>query len=346
MVLLPGCKCCGPCWKCYSDGTDFECVGPEDTAPDGWLPVGKCHATEDKCKESCVPCWKCYLTNHPPPQCKDFIPVNLKAVFSECTATATKPQGVQYEEDIAAWINSIILVLDRSKGKGTGRDGDGWNFECDLITPESPPTDSTCESQFWADYPYDPSSDPSGRFVPTDASLVNLAELSPDYSPCKWLFIAPFNKSGVSKTPAFLTEPKDGDLQYKLFAPRVPYNEDGWGYVMELDLSQVTPGESFEIIRELESIINDAQIFIRNDDGKEVTREDFKINGKLIITGEAFDVTDNPDLPPMVGDEYQCFDAQPDEEGWIATGYCHDTKEECAESCLPEDPPHPQEHAP
>jgi hypothetical protein len=33
--------------------------------------------------------------------------------------------------------------------------------------------------------------------------------------------------------------------------------------------------------------------------------------------------------------EYQCFDAQPDEEGWIATGDCSATEEECAESCPP-----------
>jgi hypothetical protein len=55
MVLLPGCKCCGPCWRCYSNGTDYECVGPADTPQAGWLPVGKCHATEAECSKNCPP---------------------------------------------------------------------------------------------------------------------------------------------------------------------------------------------------------------------------------------------------------------------------------------------------
>ena len=58
MVLLPGCPCCksGPCWKCYSDGTEYQCVGPDETAPDGWQTVGKCHPDEESCSEECPPC--------------------------------------------------------------------------------------------------------------------------------------------------------------------------------------------------------------------------------------------------------------------------------------------------
>ena len=33
--------------------------------------------------------------------------------------------------------------------------------------------------------------------------------------------------------------------------------------------------------------------------------------------------------------EYQCFENPPTEEGWIATGDCHKTEAECAESCGP-----------
>ena len=59
MVLLPCSKCCGPCWRCYTDGTNYECVGPDDTPTDGWTPVGKCHPTEEECAKACGP-WRCY----------------------------------------------------------------------------------------------------------------------------------------------------------------------------------------------------------------------------------------------------------------------------------------------
>lgn len=55
MTIFPGCKCCGPCWRCYTDGTDYECIGPDDTPQDGWTPVGKCHPDEESCAKNCPP---------------------------------------------------------------------------------------------------------------------------------------------------------------------------------------------------------------------------------------------------------------------------------------------------
>ena len=38
---------------------EYQCF---DAPPDeeGWLPVGKCHATEEECAKECGPCWRCY----------------------------------------------------------------------------------------------------------------------------------------------------------------------------------------------------------------------------------------------------------------------------------------------
>ncbi len=54
-MFLGGCPCCGKkeCWRCYTDGTDYECVGPNAKPKDGWTPVGECHPDEESCAEEC-----------------------------------------------------------------------------------------------------------------------------------------------------------------------------------------------------------------------------------------------------------------------------------------------------
>lgn len=85
-MFLGGCPCCGrpSCWRCYTDGTDYECVGPDDTPQTGWLPVGDCHETEDECKEECIapPVGLCCippLTLNGPYQCENITKEECKS---------------------------------------------------------------------------------------------------------------------------------------------------------------------------------------------------------------------------------------------------------------------------
>lgn len=57
MVLFPGCKCCGgggagP-FKCYTNGTDYQCVGANETPPSGWTTNGVEHANLADCEAVC-----------------------------------------------------------------------------------------------------------------------------------------------------------------------------------------------------------------------------------------------------------------------------------------------------
>ena len=74
-MFLGGCPCCGKkgsvdCWKCYSNGTEYECVGPDDTPQAGWETVGKCYKTEEECSKECGP-WQCYRKQNLPPMIGD-----------------------------------------------------------------------------------------------------------------------------------------------------------------------------------------------------------------------------------------------------------------------------------
>ncbi len=60
MVLMPCSKCCKISWRCFTDGDDYTCVGPNDTPPDGWTTDGISHATELDCMANCgvIQCYR------------------------------------------------------------------------------------------------------------------------------------------------------------------------------------------------------------------------------------------------------------------------------------------------
>ena len=59
MVLMPCSKCCGK-WRCFTDGSDYACVGPNETPPAGWTTDGTEHSTELDCLANCgvIQCYK------------------------------------------------------------------------------------------------------------------------------------------------------------------------------------------------------------------------------------------------------------------------------------------------
>ena len=59
MVLMPCSKCCKT-WRCFTDGTDYVCVGPDETPPAGWTTDGIGHATELDCIANCgvIQCYR------------------------------------------------------------------------------------------------------------------------------------------------------------------------------------------------------------------------------------------------------------------------------------------------
>ena len=59
MVLMPCSKCCKT-WRCFTDGTDYVCVAPDETPPAGWTTDGIGHATELDCIANCgvIQCYR------------------------------------------------------------------------------------------------------------------------------------------------------------------------------------------------------------------------------------------------------------------------------------------------
>lgn len=59
MVLMPCSKCC-KVWRCFTDGTDYACVAPDEAPPDGWTTDGLGHATELDCIANCgvIQCYR------------------------------------------------------------------------------------------------------------------------------------------------------------------------------------------------------------------------------------------------------------------------------------------------
>ena len=102
MVLLPDCKCCGgggPCWRCYTDvdtvGYDaatYQCFGPDDTPPDGFLPVGDCHKTQAECEAACGPPW----------YCNEKLPGSICPPLAEC-------QGKKFPDTLKVKLNADSL---------------------------------------------------------------------------------------------------------------------------------------------------------------------------------------------------------------------------------------------
>ena len=103
---------CGPCWRCYTNGLAYECVGPDDTPQDGWGPVGKCHPTEQDCAEECF--GGCAL---PEATCLDLVVTDVKSlVMVDNNGNPGSSTGYpDKSSEIRSWLESLKVRFYASK---------------------------------------------------------------------------------------------------------------------------------------------------------------------------------------------------------------------------------------
>ena len=166
MVLLPCSKCCGPCWRCFSDvdtvGYDaaiYQCVGPGDTPPDGFLPVGDCHKTQAECEAACGP-WKCNEREVSLGGCscsqgqQSWSELSLEFLDFTVRKVPTEAAAIGLEDQIKQWVENTVLFHDPANTVMVPGPGpfpqpiEKWSFTCGLIENPNPRPGAACEGQY------------------------------------------------------------------------------------------------------------------------------------------------------------------------------------------------------
>ena len=332
-MFLGGCPCCGKkeCWRCYTDGTDYECVGPNAKPKDGWSPVGDCHPDEESCAEECGPCWRCYGKSQ-----------------GECCETIMQRSGYKFCD----WLTENSPVVgDLYPNARVSTDGDSFSglffrsVDPGVIQLSStPPADN--QPKVFVRGSVDSEQNNECEFATMLVSCTHDLETSGPISEQREQTNAYINTRTVGALldfPAILlgtgsasssSNVKGRITSASLGSISVTVPNDKSSVVFYPSYGTVPPvtdpTQLFVPVDSYEGTISYDWFFVNNKTGTSYSGS-VSIEWDELICKDFCVSQEDPDA--IV--EYQCFDAPPTEDGWSPVGDCHKTEEECAKECGP-----------
>ena len=312
MVLLPGCKCCksGPCWRCYGK---YDC----GELPDACLCDGKEYS----------------------------IPDTFKGVLSYDSIEYNPASSLAESEVDFGQLQELLdsgksgMTFTRSTLLPLGTDPNSWVFN---NTPDGSIVPERC-------------GDFSG-----DISSVSRLDLNCS-GPAKPFFNGPgFQASGVGQANYYNTILPNsngfGVCDWGVFHPsgEIEYSICD-AEILTITIEGTSRAQIADCLYQFGTTASSYAVY-------SLVNAKFTFTIPLIIEGQlgtcclptgdcsitthqecadqcgiwTQDATceDNP-CEPVEAEEYRCFDAQPTEDGWIATGDCHPDEPSCAAECPP-----------
>ena len=312
MVLLPCSKCCGPCWKCY---------GKYDLPDDcGELP------------DACICDGKEYL-----------IPNTFQGVLSYDSIEYNPASSLAESEVDFSQLQELLdsgkagMTFTRSTLLPLGTDPNSWVFS---NTPDGSVVPERC-------------GDFSG-----DVSSVSRLDLNCS-GPAKPFFNGPgFQAPGVGQANYYKTIlPNSNGFGVCDWGVFHPSGEIGYSIcdaeILTITIEGTSRAQIADCLYQFGTTASSYAVY-------SLVNEKFTFTIPLIIEGQlgtcclptgdcsitthqecadqcgiwTQDATceDNP-CEPVEAEEYKCFDAPPDEEGWLPVGDCHADEATCQAAC-------------
>ena len=355
MTIFSGCKCCGkkgPCWKCYGK------INPPINPPDDCGSLGSCECENDSgetVRYTAPDSVTAYLTydNMVPiendgdlyleesevdrDQINELVQAGKDGI--EIFRTTLQPDIPNAKSE---WYFKEFPLVDRLDGGGCAGGGGGYT---QIILPLD---------GFFCSGLYNPTFS-AGSIVGTGTGMGGPYE-SP-FPVWEWDGIGPLPPPGKYSSTGYGTvfwnvvnnkEPLDRTIEIcEGIDGFVEISWESTGLASVLDCVKSNEWFFEERVCTRNYDLLNAKITIRI----QMESEDIAAGVCCLPTGECVSTT-HQDCADQCGvftfgamcedvecesevEEYQCFDAPPDEDGWTPVGDCHPDEKSCAEACGP-----------